>query len=36
MENARVHDEQLAIGDAFGDILLVCQQAGGPPESRTN
>lgn len=28
MENARVHDEQLAIGDAFGEILLACQQAG--------
>ena len=29
MENVRVHDEQLAIGDAFGEILLACQQAGG-------
>ncbi|MGI8808810.1 MAG: class I SAM-dependent methyltransferase [Acidimicrobiales bacterium] len=29
MENVRVHDEQLAIGDAFGEVLLACQQAGG-------
>ncbi len=29
MENGRVHEEQLAIGDAFGEILLACQQAGG-------
>jgi hypothetical protein len=29
MENARVHDERLAIGDAFGEILLACQRAGG-------
>ena len=29
MENVRVHDEQLTIGDAFGEILLACQQAGG-------
>ena len=29
MENVRVHDEQLAIGDAFGEILLGCQQDGG-------
>ena len=29
IENARIHDEQLTIGDAFGEILLACQQAGG-------
>lgn len=29
MENGRVHHEQLTIGDAFGEILLACQQAGG-------
>jgi SAM-dependent methyltransferase len=29
MENARVHDEQLAVGDAFGEILLACQHARG-------
>jgi len=31
MENERVHDERLAIGDAFGEALLACQQAGGSP-----
>ena len=31
MENERVHDEQLEIGDAFGDVLLACQKAGGAP-----
>ena len=29
MENARIHDEQLEIGDAFGEVLLACQAAGG-------
>ena len=29
MENARVHEEQLVIGDAFGEVLLACQRAGG-------
>lgn len=29
MENDRVHDEQLEIGDAFGDVLLACQDACG-------
>lgn len=29
MENERVHDERLEIGDAFGEVLLACQDAGG-------
>lgn len=29
MENERVHDEQLEIGDAFGEVLLACQDADG-------
>lgn len=29
MNNERVHDEQLEIGDAFGEVLLACHEAGG-------
>lgn len=29
MENERVHAEQLEIGDAFGEVLLACQDADG-------
>lgn len=29
MENGRIHDEVLGIGDAFGEILLACQRGGG-------
>ena len=29
MGNERVHDEQLEIGDAFGEVLVACQEAGG-------
>jgi hypothetical protein len=29
MENERVHEEHLEIGDAFGEVLLACQEAGG-------
>ncbi len=29
MKSVRAHEEQLAIGDAFGEVLLACQQAGG-------
>ena len=31
MANERVHKEQLMIGDAFGDVLRACQEAGGIP-----
>jgi SAM-dependent methyltransferase len=29
METERVHDERLEIGDAFGEVLLACHNAGG-------
>ena len=29
MENERVHDEELELGDAFGEVLLACQEADG-------
>lgn len=29
MENERIHDERLEIGDAFGEVLLACHDAGG-------
>ncbi|MGH9279959.1 MAG: class I SAM-dependent methyltransferase [Acidimicrobiales bacterium] len=31
MDNERVHDETLEIGDAFGEVLLACQRGGASP-----